>query len=355
MRLTTLSLSLALVAGCSSTPPRPMLGAPLTPQTNAWTWVDFPDSSCDDGSPTGIGINGGTSENLLVFMNGGGACWDYLTCFTINTASHGPFGQTEFMQQVAARSQKNTIFDRDDADNPFHDWSFVFIPYCTGDVHTGDNVVMYEDNTKTMSRPYHHTGHRNVLAYLPRIAATWPQPKKLVLSGSSAGGYGASFNFDDFRRYFPPGGTQAYLLDDSGPVLEGSAIPDGYRMAWITQWHLDEVLQPLCGDACKDDFSLAVTAVAKKHAGDRMALLSSEQDQTIRGYLLLSPSGFQTEINNLAKDVLDPRPNVRYFYVAGETHTMLGNVDAFTSSGTPLKTWLTQMVSDDAAWKSTTP
>src|SRR5678815_969167 len=126
---------LLLLIGCSSetqmTTPvtRPPLGDAITTTTNAWTWVDFPDSSCDDGSATGIGVNQGTSSNLIVFLNGGGACWDYLTCFRLNTASHGPFGKTEF-DGMANDIAAGTIFDRDDDANPFKDWSYVFVPYC---------------------------------------------------------------------------------------------------------------------------------------------------------------------------------------------------------------------------------
>src|SRR2546423_10974885 len=106
MRAMRTTLLLMMCAGGNSgpqmnnTPQRPPLGDPLTTTMNAWSWVDFPDSSCDDGSATGIGVNQGSSNNLLVFMNGGGACWDYLTCFQINTAVHGPFGKTQFDAQV---------------------------------------------------------------------------------------------------------------------------------------------------------------------------------------------------------------------------------------------------------------
>jgi hypothetical protein len=30
---------------------------PITATAGSWTWIDFPDSTCDDGTPTGIGIN----------------------------------------------------------------------------------------------------------------------------------------------------------------------------------------------------------------------------------------------------------------------------------------------------------
>ena len=43
------------------------------------------------------------------------------------------------------------------------------------------------------------------------------------------------------------------------------------------------------------------------------------------------------------------------FFVSGQTHTMLGNVGAFTSGTTTLETWLTELVTDDPAWASTRP
>jgi hypothetical protein len=330
---------------------RPPLGDPITTTMNTWTWVDFPDTSCDDGTPTGIGVNQGSSSNLIVFMNGGGACWDYLTCFMLNTATHGPYGKAQFDAQQG--NLAGTLFDRNDATNPFKDWSFVFVPYCTGDVHAGDNVVMYSDNQGMNTHTYHHTGHKNILSYVPRIAGTWPSPGKLVVSGSSAGGYGASFNYDTFRKYWPAG--KVYLLDDSGPTLEGDAIPPGYRSAWYMEWNLGEVLDPICGAACMSDFSQAIKILADRYKNDRMALLSSLQDQTIRNYFLLSPTGFQGELTMMAHDILDPTTNFKYFFVDGQTHTMLGNVGNFMSQGTPLQTWLTQLVNDDPAWTTLQP
>src|SRR6185295_10067082 len=47
----------------------PPLGVPIVAPAGKWTWVDFPDSVCDDGSPTGIGIRpSATSDKLVVFF-----------------------------------------------------------------------------------------------------------------------------------------------------------------------------------------------------------------------------------------------------------------------------------------------
>ena len=92
---------------------------PITAAATKWTWVDFPDSSCDDGTPTGIGVNPGTSSDVLVFMNGGGACWDAQTCLVNNTSAHGPFGGVQFNQIFGGGSPTGSVLDRAAPNNPF--------------------------------------------------------------------------------------------------------------------------------------------------------------------------------------------------------------------------------------------
>ena len=346
-------LSLILLVGCGGPPPDlapPPLGDPIMAPKNTWIWVDFADSSCDDGSATGIGINITDSPNLLIFLNGGGACWDYLTCFQINAASHGPFQKPQFDAAVAG-GLAGTVFDRNVAENPFKNWSYVFVPYCTGDLHAGDNVATYMDNQGN-SKTYHHAGHTNVVAYLKRLGATFKSPGKVVVSGSSAGGYGASFNYATVRTYWPA--AKSYLLDDSGPALEEDDIPPSYRDAWYANWRLDKLLDPICPD-CKTNLALAVKYLIDHYPNDRLSLLSSLQDKTIRSYMLLTAIAFQNAILKVSMDYFDPSSNYRYFFVTGETHTMLGAPANFTSQGVGLWAWLGQLVGDDPVWKSLKP
>ena len=362
----TLFILLALVGcGTKSTPTdggapadlsRPELGMPIPAAMNTWTWTDFSDSSCDDGTPTGIGINPGDPKKLLVFLNGGGACWSYATCIALGTATHGPFGKTQFDAQVAANSLAGTLFDRQSATNPFRDYSFVFVPYCTGDLHGGDNVITYSQNGD--SHVYHHKGHANMVAFIPRIAATWPATDKAILSGASAGGYGTGLNYDLFRHYFPTG--ESYMLDDSGPPLKATDFPAGFRDAFYASWNLGADLDGIC-PTCRMDIAAIIPTLGNLYPKDRFALLSSLQDMTISGYLLLSPSGFQTALLDLAATVIDPQPNFKYFIVPGNTHTMLGQIESTTSNGVgksggvALSAWLKQFATDDPSWMSLKP
>jgi hypothetical protein len=324
-------------------------GPPIVAPSNTWTWVDFPDAACDDGTTTGIGVNLTSSQNVLVFFNGGGACWDYTTCYILNTAVHGPFGQAQF--DALAAGFGGTILDRQLAGNPFADWNLVFVPYCTGDVHGGDNVATYQNGA--MTRMFHHVGHSNVLAYLHRLGPTFPTIGRMVVSGSSSGGFGALLNFATFRGRWP--GGKMYLLDDSGPFLEAGGIPAALITAWFASWHLGDVTGPVCGAACQTDLSQLMPALVARYPGDRMALLSSVQDAVNRSLFQLSAADFEADLLQMAADRLDPTATFRYFFVTGSSDTMLGAPGSFSQNGVGLLGWIGQEVTDDPAWVSVKP
>jgi hypothetical protein len=321
--------------------------APLPATPGGWTWIDIPGMSCDDGSGTGIAVNpmppGGGGGALFVYFMGGGACWDASTCFVLNTSVHGPFGQAQW-DASGAPSLAHPL-DRARATNPFRDASYVFIPYCTGDLHAGSNVATYD---VLGPRPFAHVGRRNVEALLPRVRATWPAPARVVIAGSSAGGYGATLNYDLFRRAYPD--AQVALVDDAGPLLEGTGIPADHRAAWYANWHLGDVVDPLCAD-CRADLSLLYPALVAKYPQDRMALATSLQDATIRTYfLILLGIDFEQRLRSLVTNRLAPTETFRTFAIPGESHTLLGAVDTVTSGGLTLEAWLGRMLTGDPAW-----
>lgn len=92
-------------------------------------------------------------EKLLVFLYGGGACWDAEGCregsniysFEINSESHA--------------SRLGGILDPDHPENPFGEFSMVAIPVCTGDVHIGQrlsSVSAFYSNTEYRTKRISH-------------------------------------------------------------------------------------------------------------------------------------------------------------------------------------------------------
>jgi Pectinacetylesterase len=313
----------------------------------AWTWIDVPGSSCDEGTPTGIAVNPGSGTDVLVYFEGGGACWDYGTCFVLNTSLHGPFGRTQWN---ALATQVNLgPLDRTRATNPFRASSYVFIPYCTGDMHAGNNVQTYDGaaGPKTM----HHVGRKNAEAALAVVTAMWKTPSRVVVAGSSAGGFGATFNYDLFRRAYPD--ADMALVDDAGPLLEGGGIPADIRANAYMYWHLGDAVDPLCA-ACRDDFSGVTAALATRYPNDRLALISALTDPTVSLFFRLSLDQFQASLLATVAHRYTPTTNARAFLVTGTQHTYLATQATTTSKGVTLESWLSAMLGG-GAWDTVKP
>lgn len=313
---------------------------------NTWTWVDLPGTACSDGSATGVAVNRGDGPDLLLFLDGGGACWETLTCFTAGTASPGPYREAEFERQ---RPQiAGSVLDRNLPGNPFARHTLVFVPYCTGDVHAGDAVREYPG----APRPWHHKGRVNVERVLDFLREPFPSPPKVVVSGASAGGFGAVLSFDAVRRRWPA--ARGYLVDDSGATPVGNDLSPLLRGAWILSWNLDASLLAAC-PGCRDDLSAILPVLSARYPGDRLALLSTTRDVVMRGFFVLDAPAFEAMLLRLATDVIAPLPNARTFLVAGTGHTMLGAPASFSAGGVGLTEWLRQEVEDDPAWASVGP
>lgn len=75
----------------------------------------------------------GESDNLLIYFNGGGACWDSATClasmqleFDNDPMSRAAYNPSAVIENTPFIS--GGIFE-DSEENPFQSWSKVFIPY----------------------------------------------------------------------------------------------------------------------------------------------------------------------------------------------------------------------------------
>jgi hypothetical protein len=320
---------------------------PLAATPGTWTWIDVPESKCDDGTPTGFAINVQDTSDLFIFYEGGGACWDYITCVVASAAAPGPVGATEWAMRQQNLPQQ---FDRTRATNPFRNATMVYIPYCTGDLHIGDNFTTYTG--AGAPRPYHHSGLPDTIAVLSRVASTWTDPARVVVSGSSAGGFGAILTYDLTRKTFP--GARMYLVDDAGPLLEGDALPAAEKQAWISAWNIGGFIEGLCA-GCQTDFSKLETTLTTNYPNDRMALLSSLQDGTIERYFMLSANAFQTDLLQMVSDRLAPSVAFRAFLITGTQHTLLGTMTTSTTNGTVLEPWLDQMINDQKGWDTVQP
>lgn len=300
---------------------------------NTWTWVPFPGTTCGNGTPAGIGVHRSTtSDDLFVYFSGGGACWDGPTCFVQKSSIHieDTYDAATLAAEVAFLQP-----DRSDPNNPLSRATFVYVPYCTGDLHAGVQTRTYP--VGGVDRTVHHTGATNTQQFVERLRATLPGAATIYLAGSSAGGYGATLNFHRFASAWPA--AQVHLLQDSSPFVE---VRSNYA-AWQGAWELQ--FPPGCSD-CAASFPSVVGAVAAAHPSARIGLLHFDNDAVIRSYFGYPDSLVPATDALLAAQYA--RPNTKFFVQPGDGHTMIGGLATIPGLGP----WVAQWVLGDPAWTS---
>ncbi len=332
---------------CETPPPMdpPDAGNPILAQQELWTWTDFADSACGNGSATGVGVNVTTrSKDVLIYMQGGGACWNALTCAF---AASNLDGYTA--QSFQAEGTLNAApFNRAVATNPFKDMSYVFVPYCTGDVHAGDSVMNYPGAGQVPARTVHHKGGKNLDVFLQRLKDTFPSAERVFVSGSSAGAFGAQLNFEKIARMWP--GAQVHLLADCGQMVTpaGTLLND-----WLTNWN---VTIPAECVGCATEFEKYPKYLFDKYQASRFGLLAYTQDGTLRQFAGYDAATYEQKTRALLTASYDPSPNAKYFLVPAASHVMLGNLMTLQGpGGVSLLDWTTSFVQGASTLQNVKP
>jgi hypothetical protein len=350
-----------------STPQRaalfPSFGAPLVAQRpGSWEWFDFPDTAAGSGKPTGLAVNFSHNPNekrVMVYFQGGGACWDYTTA-SLHVGGYGAvmhlggFDRGVWEKSFTGRlHRKMWIFDRADVTNPFRDMHFVYVPYCTGDIYVGDAVREFKGPLPGLKRKVHFRGQANIRAYLKRLVPTFPEPDRVYLVGSSAGGYGATFSWWLANEAW--GTVPIDVISDSGhPVL----VPPEKFARWIEAWGPE---LPDDGPECGLGLRELLEYAERRYLGpDRYALITARKDAVMSGFFGMRPETHARYVDELKAHFFDNAHrfqgfgHARHFIVDGYTHMFFPTnaVRGARIGDMPLKHWITQMVNHDPAWTS---
>ncbi len=219
----------------------PWDGEPLPDgEPGQWQWVDVEGTECIDGSPTGVGVRYGEGDGLVVYFEGGGGCFDFATC-SLFYASFANFDENAFDLLVPTLLSSGIFADA--PGNPVRDWSFVYVPYCTGDVHAG---ARDDAEVPGFVGSHQFVGYRNFGLDLERIGPTFADPSHVLVTGISAGGYGAAYNYDRIATAYGYADIPVTLLDDSGPPMSDEYIAPCLQEQWRDLWSLDDTLPAGC-------------------------------------------------------------------------------------------------------------
>ncbi len=347
----------------TSTTDSPWDGDPLPDApVGEWNWIDFPESRCRTGTPTGIGVRYGDVNKVVIYFMGGGACFNATTC----GLNPGTYGQLDF-GGFANQGGQSGIFNPNDSNNPTYNWSHIFIPYCTGDVHFGSNPGMPVNGLGMQD----FVGFDNVTMFLERVVPTFIDAEQVLVTGESAGGFGAALNYDRIADAFP--NTTVTLLDDSGPPLSDAYLHACLQKQWRELWGFDETLPEACSGCFGPDgggiYELA-PYLADKHGDQKMALISSTADNVIRlffGYGITEPNDdpcgpslipqsmeawfFEDGLYDFRDNVLDGSPIWGSYFIDSTTHTWIGGDGFFSTEvdGVKLHEWVTDLVEGNTA------
>jgi len=159
---------------------------------------DYPLALCNDGSPATYHYTEGdlNNPNMLIYLQGGGACVGLEDCENRCTAS-----EFRCTAETSPTLDMNTTFWSQDLEvnPPFHDFGKVYVHYCSSDIWSGTREG--SDNTNG----YHFYGRHIVDAVVTDIIKHKPNIEnvaRIVFIGTSAGAFGVNSNCDFVAEKF---------------------------------------------------------------------------------------------------------------------------------------------------------
>jgi hypothetical protein len=280
---------------------------------------------CGDGSPYAFHVRlapaGERVDRVVVGLQGGGVCLFEDDCtarmqaepqlFTAMDDEPPPFG----------------IMSDDPAENPFANWTRVFLPYCSQDVFAGGGV---DEELGALTMPRH--GSVNLRAAVQMVRdVLWktmdaergsgfrPDEVVALFGGWSAGGYGTLYNYHWFLDDLLWPRTSAF--PDAGLGLDnGEALGvAGLGIVKIPAWGMLPNLAPYCfaGDCAVGEVIFnAISPRLKRVPEQQMLMLTNQYDTTHQNDAFFPDT--PAFINELRRSYCATKdlPGIQYYYTS---------------------------------------
>lgn len=347
--------SAVMQAGDSTSRPLPV-AAPTPPRT-AWYdtirplatlgkgWNRIPGrfgTGCAHDSTFAFKVRPGLPDKVMIFLNGGGACWRAQDC---DPRSKPTYTMTiDSANDVATRTG---IFDVANEKNPLRDYTMVFVPYCTGDVHLGTRETEYENGKRAFA--VRHGGAANLEAVLDWVYTNVRNPGTVFVTGVSAGAVASPVVAGKIARHYPRArivqlgdGAGGYHADSVPSVLSGWGATDYLRE--------DPAFRSI--DASEFTFERLYLAAARTAPRVRFAQVNAANDATQAFFLGLLGVKAAPVPRLLATDLAELRDGVPWFHsytLPGKVHTILRSNAMYTArvDNVLFRDWLQALVDDD--------
>lgn len=299
------------------------------------------DCMCADGSDYSYWVREADARRVVFYLEGGGAC------FSAETCSFAGGTYTSSIAENNDPSGAGGIFDFSNPANPLADSSFVAVPYCTGDVHIGNNVHQYSDDLTV-----YHNGFVNASKALAELSERFPDASEVVVAGSSAGSVAAPL-FGGLLSDLYPDAKISVVADASGAYPSNPLINAAIGVLWdsfsiVPDWPVNAELKAA-------DWGVPELMIqAGLHAPRiRFARFDNAFDSTQLTFAELA--GFDaTNMDQLIRDnetrIEAAGVTVSSYLAPGADHTILGKDEfyALEVEGVAFVDWLTEYLAADS-------
>ena len=348
-----LAAALFTCAGCSSQPASTTSDEAdattksATTQAAAGAWQEVlpgGESICSDGSAYKFLTRQGDPSKLVVYLQGGGACWFRGNCDPAMKPTYN-------INLAQLRGYQTGIFNLDNPSNPFKDHTVVFAPYCSGDVHIGASDTEYpglEPDQPPLT--IYHRGRANMQTVLDWTYANVTEPETIFVTGSSAGAIPSPFYASLIADHYTDA-TVTQLGDGAGGYrrMNSDARP---HEAWGTfRFITNEAgFEGLNSDTM--NYESLYIAAAQRHPNIQFAEYDAAQDSVQKRFLALSGQQDVDLLDALTANQADIRAqadNFRSFIAGGESHTVLGRPEFYTfaADGTSIRDWVAALANSE--------
>lgn len=321
---------------------------PSLADLDAGTWnVLLPgeETICSRGDPYAFQVMPAANpdaDKLHIHFQGGGACWNLGMCREDSPRRYFSDVAIDEPYDIATG-----IMDIDNPDNPFgEDYHTVVVGYCTGDVHVGNRSVTYAASTNEVT--IQHMGAVNAAAVLAWTFANFTDPAQVVISGSSAGAYGAIHHAPFVMDHYA--GAPVVMIGDGGVGV----IPVGWSV--MAQWGLfDTVPEQYAG--YYDPATFTANDLYRTYGGaypqNTFAEYTTTADnvQVAFSRLMGILTPWDVEMFAMLDELEAEMGNFSSYVAGGSLHTILSQPEFYTYEveGVTVYEWMADLLDGDGA------
>jgi len=305
------------------------------------------DTSCSDGSAYRYFVHQGDPAKLLVEFEGGGGCWSATTC-ELDIYTRRITTDPELARQ---QGQLQGIYDRANPDNPFRDFTHVYVPYCTGDLHWGNAVKNYVGTLGPYS--IRHRGAANAASAVNWAFANVVAPSQVAVAGCSAGGYGATLWAAHILARYP--GASAVQLSDSA----AGVAPAGFFQTLLPAWEIGSAWPGFIPSLALDRIDAARFSLTDLYSGiaghyplAAFSQYNTQQDTTqtffyslTRG-ALVTPEEWSARMQEQLALIRGANANFAAYTAPGTQHCVITRPEFYTTQvgGVRLSEWVRRLL-----------